>query len=620
MSTLKTIEPNKPLPYSPHDQLPAPEPKDKEYPIGHFYENTAKYLIKDTVRIMDNGLHIDIDKVMELETTLSSQLAAVEEELASNPLIVKYLESRYKDQIKAYVADRKAKLRDPSHYLVPFKHNDMVHRSYFMEVYAKERNWGSPEDKLPTGVAKWPKNLVKKYAKTNKLVAMLLEGTIPDSTPAVREAMASLAKDKTDMYNQKYVEQVKNPEVPYPKFNPGSSTQKQELFDLLGIDSDAASKKTGLPQWDRTQIERVHKETKDPDVKHLTQCFIDYSFAAIIRNNFIEAFYNYTVDGRLYGQYKLIGAKSGRFTSSNPNMLNTPSTKSRFAKPVKRCFTAPKGKIILAADYSALEDRVVANLSKDDNKLGLFLEGLDGHSLSATYYYPGRVKEVIGNFTNNKEASRLLQFVVDDKEHPLNPIAKAIRQDSKPISFGLAYGAYPPKVAASVKIPLSEAEGIFNAYHNELFPGITKFREEYVLPTARAQGYIHLGLGFTIATDKPDRDIRTLNNACSQFWSILTALTINKMHQLIDEAGLAEDVKVVSTIYDSIYFEVTEDLAIIKWTNENLMKAMLVDFLDDQIVHNDAASDIGYDWADMTTIPHDATEADIAKVLDKLRG
>jgi len=600
--------------YSPHDQLPAPEPREIEYPLGHFYQNTARYLIKDTVRIMDNGLNIDLDKVIELEETLAEQLAEVETELANNPLIKKYLEERYSYEIKAYVKDRKSKMRDPEYYLVPFKPNDMNHRSYFMDEYAKQQGWGSPDDKLPTGVGKWPVSLVKKYAKTNRLLQMLLDGTIPANTPTISKAMTRLAEDKAKMYNEKFVEQTKKPTVPFPTFNPGSSKQKQELFDMLEIESEATSKETGLPKWDRAQVERVNKETDDEDIKHFTQCFIDYSFAAIIKNNFIEAFYNYSVDGRLYGQYKLLGAKSGRYTSSNPNMLNAPSTGSRFAKSVKKCFTAPPGTVILTADYSALEDRVIASLSRDTNKCDIFLKNLDGHSLNALGYFHDKIKALMPLTGDTPTDAMNFKKLVDEG----NVEADKLRQESKGPTFGLAYGAFPPKIAATLKIPIQEAEDIFNNYHNVLYPGITDYRENYVLPTAKREGEIHLGLGFTLKTDDADRDIRTLANATCQFWSILTALTINKMHQLIDKKGLENDVKVISTIYDSIYLEVTEDPVIIKWVNDNLISSMLVDFMENQTIRNEAESEIGYNWAEMVAIPNNASVEDVKKSLEKL--
>ena len=59
-------------------------------------------------------------------------------------------------------------------------------------------------------------------------------------------------------------------------------------------------------------------------------------------------------------------------------MLNAPSSKSAFSKPIKKCFTAPAGFIVAGIDYAALEDRVIANLSLDQNKLDIFLKGVDG--------------------------------------------------------------------------------------------------------------------------------------------------------------------------------------------------------------------------------------------------
>lgn len=59
-------------------------------------------------------------------------------------------------------------------------------------------------------------------------------------------------------------------------------------------------------------------------------------------------------------------------------MLNAPSTGSIYAKPIKRCFVAPPGYVVFAIDYAALEDRVIASLTRDKNKCAVFTEGVDG--------------------------------------------------------------------------------------------------------------------------------------------------------------------------------------------------------------------------------------------------
>ena len=123
--------------------------------------------------------------------------------------------------------------------------------------------------------------------------------------------MKRLAEVQAESYNKKYKEQIENPDIPEFEFNPNSDAHKLAFFEWVGITSDKHSKKTGLASWDRDQIEQVNKTTSDPDIKAFTQSLIDHSFAAIVKNNFVKAFYRYSVEGRLYGKYALFGAKSG---------------------------------------------------------------------------------------------------------------------------------------------------------------------------------------------------------------------------------------------------------------------------------------------------------------------
>ena len=370
---MKTKEPQK----RPWEYLPAPIPKTHSPPLGEFYERFARPLIADTVRMMCTGLPIDLDKVRELEATLDVTIKQVHDTLLTNPIIKQYQEQRYEHLKKAYIADRKSKCKDPSDYIKPFKHNDMNHRSYFMQVFTENVPLPQPTDLLPTGIPKWTAKDVKAHS-SKTVLKKLLEGSITESNNKyAAEAVRRFAKAKADIYNKKFLQQAQDLDFEFPPFNPGSPDQKHDvLTSMLGYESnkltDAYEKydramnahiKYGKPEptepknkfsWDRENIENLQHTAKNENEKALFQALIDYSMGSIIKNNFIKAFYEYTVDGRLYGQYKLLGAKTGRYTSSNPNMLNSPSTGSIYAKPVKKCFIAPPGYKVWTIDYASL--------------------------------------------------------------------------------------------------------------------------------------------------------------------------------------------------------------------------------------------------------------------------
>lgn len=173
---------------------------------------------------------------------------------------------------------------------------------------------------------------------------------------------------------------------------------------------------------------------------------------------------------------------------------------------------------------------------------------------------------------------------------------------------GLSYGAYPAKIAKTIKCDIEEATRIFNKYHQELYPGVHEMREK-VLKCATLNKRIHLGLGCYINTSNPDKDIRSIFNACSQYWSILTLLAIHQFNNLVEN----KKIEVCCTIYDSIYIHCKDDINIIKWVNDTIIPLLTQDFLKDTIVHNEAEGEIGYNWYDTVSIKNNASLKDIVE-------
>lgn len=593
----------------PIEHLPMPMPYDFdpcEDDPSFFYDNFVKHFVPDMIGMMNTGLCVDQEAVEKLRKTVDEVLITVEKTLEENALIQEYKESTRPYAQKKHAEKATAAVRDVHYYMREYKETDMVHRTWVVNVYLQSIHKGDDVRD------KWPIKELKNYNEylEDDFLAAIAEKRILAHNSQVKVGMVALAEYKLELWNRPRYENAEKP-VDLPPFNPGSHKQMKEFFEKNKVAPIAFSKDTGEASWGRDQLELVQKDFPDPlsSMSYALQAMVDYSSSSIIKTNFLKAFDKFTVDGVLHGNIKVFGAKSFRNTSNSPNLLNAPSTKSIYAKPLKKCFVAPDDMVIYTADLSALEDRVIANLSGDTNKCNVFLEGLDGHSLNACGYFPEKIAKIMGKNVDNVAYVKMFKELVDDGNDKLDKI----RFDSKAPTFKLAYGGYPDDHEGGVI-----TQEIFDRYHHVLYPGITDYREQYVLPTAQRQGYLHLGLGCRLYTDDAGQHIRTLNNATVQFWSILTLIAVNELNHRIREYHLEDEVQIISTIYDSIYVQCTRSAEVIQWVNNNMIEVMCVQYLEDETIHNEAAGEIGLNWAELNKIPNNASIEEIQAVLETL--
>lgn len=152
----------------------------------------------------------------------------------------------------------------------------------------------------------------------------------------------------------------------------------------------------------------------------------------------------------------------------------------------------------------------------------------------------------------------------------------------------------------------SITQEIFDRYHNELYPGVAQFRDEYVIPTSRKQNYLHLNWGLRVYSDDPKRDLLPLNNANFQGYSDLTLIAAINFRNAYLANGNPHNIQGLNIIHDALYFELDDTPEAIKWLNDHLIPIMVQDFLHNQTVHLRAEVDVGYDQAHMVTLPNNA--------------
>ena len=170
-------------------------------------------------------------------------------------------------------------------------------------------------------------------------------------------------------------------------------------------------------------------------------------------------------DGRIHGQFKIIGTTSGRLSSSEPNLQQIPKTS--VDANIKKQLVAPNGKLYMALDYSQAELRIMAHLSGDETYLEAFAKGQDPHLAIAANKYGVSYDEA------NKAYS--------DEQHPDYKLWKNRRKQAKQICFGIIYGIQKKLLAVKLSDPKAgiivtpdEAQQQLNEFFQE-HPKIKKF-------------------------------------------------------------------------------------------------------------------------------------------------
>lgn len=229
------------------------------------------------------------------------------------------------------------------------------------------------------------------------------------------------------------------------EFNINSPKQLNEvLFEKLGLPVEGLNKTTHGYSTNAVTLEILRKEHP------IIEMIIEYRELSKLKSTYVDALPELVnpATGRVHTSYNQTGSATGRFSSSNPNLQNIP-IRTELGREVRRAFVAPEGYVLLAVDYSQIELRVMAHISKDETLIDAFKRGLDIHQATAA--------------TVNG---------IDPAE-----VTYEQRSFAKRVNFGLMYGMGAFRLARDSDLTLAEAEDFIGTYF-ERMPGVERYIDD----------------------------------------------------------------------------------------------------------------------------------------------
>lgn len=243
------------------------------------------------------------------------------------------------------------------------------------------------------------------------------------------------------------------------QFNIQSPKQLGEvLFNKLGLPVIKKTK-TG-PSTDMGVLEELALHHP------ITQEILAYRTLAKLKNTYVDALPEmiHPETGRIHTSYNQTVTATGRLSSSNPNLQNIP-IRTNEGRRIREAFIAPRGSLLISADYSQIELRILAHYSADPKLIEAFAQGDDIHASTAAEIFHVSRKDVTAD----------------------------MRRQAKVINFGIIYGMGPYGLSKSLGISKGEAKNTIEKYF-ERYAGVRRFIEETV-QTAAETGYVRTLMG-----------------------------------------------------------------------------------------------------------------------------
>ena len=312
------------------------------------------------------------------------------------------------------------------------------------------------------------------------------------------------------------------------QFNINSPKQLGEvLFERLGLPSYKKTK-TGYS----TSAEVLEKlRGAHPIVGEV----LEYRQYAKLKSTYVDGLLKViSPDGRVRTSFQMTVTATGRLSSTEPNLQNIP-TRTELGSELRRMFVAGPGQILVDADYSQIELRLLAHISGDQAMVDAFRSGEDFHTVTAAHVFSVPVEEV----------------------------TPAMRRAAKAVNFGIVYGISPFSLSQDLGVTVAEAKAYMGAYFHR-FPGVKAYMDQ-VVERARADGYVETPMHRRRALPEiksSNHNMRSfgervaLNMPIQGAAADIIKLAMVRVHRQLKEAAL--EARLIMQVHDELIVECPE--------------------------------------------------------------